>query len=369
MTAILGGGIAGLSAAYYCIENPKLGPFVLCEASKRFGGWIKSIKLADGAIFEKGPRTIRPAGIPGENTLQLAQDLKLNEKIYYIDSKHPAARNRLIYVNNKLHALPNTVSGLFKKQEPFDRRLVSMIWNDLKAKKVSKEDESIYSFVERRLGKDIAEYLISPMICGICAGDAKKISVNFLLKPAFELEQKYGSLTKGTLMKFFKKDKAPKPKNSPLTGLAKRSREERWSIWGLEGGLEELPLALKNHLNFKSNVTMKSETKCEEMTFKRNQVELLMNGKTEKFERVISSLSAKNLAPLLHRQHPQLSRELEAIPSSTVAVVNLQYSGDVLPMEAFGFLVPPSQNLPILGVIFDSCVFESSNTVSVLVIQ
>ncbi|XP_058807057.1 protoporphyrinogen oxidase [Phymastichus coffea] len=363
MTAILGGGIGGLSAAYYCIENPVLGPIVLYEASKRFGGWIKSIKLPNGAIFEKGPRTIRPAGIAGENTLQLANNLNLNDKIIHIDCRHPAARNRLIYVNNKLHTLPNSLTGLFKKQEPFNRRLISIVWNDLAAGKTSKEDESIYSFVERRLGKDIADYLISPMICGICAGDAKKISVNFLLKSAFELEQKYGSLTKGMVMEFMKRKKVKKNKENILTILAKRAKEEKWSVWGLKDGLEVLPRELKNYLDSKSNVKLNLDTKCEQIIFKSNQVELLINGRTEKFAKVISSLSTKSLAPLLHKQHPQLSRELAAIPLSTVAVVNFQYPGNLLPMEAFGFLVPPNQNLPILGVIFDSCVFKNSDTV------
>lgn len=370
MTAILGGGISGLSAAYYAAEHSKLGSIVLYEASNRLGGWIKSITTPRGVIFEKGPRTIRPGGTAGENTLELISNLDLSDKLVAIKSFHPAAKNRLIYVNEKLHLLPNSLGGLLKIQEPFKRRLASIVWTDLRAPKEIKEDESIYSFVERRMGKDIADYLISPMICGICAGDAKQISVNFLLKNAFDFEQKHGSMTKGLLLNLIKKktnQSTKGNKTSPAKShLVEKSKVEKWSVWSLRGGLEQFPIALKNSLRSKSNVSLKTKANCEQITFKPGQVELSVNGKSEKCIRVISSLSGKNLGPLLKRQHPQLSRELEAIPCATVVVVNLHFTGDVLPLQGFGFLVPPSENLPILGVIFDSCVFNNENsTVSI----
>lgn len=370
MTAILGGGISGLSAAYYCVENPKLQSAVLYEASNRLGGWIKSVTLPNGIIFEKGPRTIRPQGPAGQNTLELAHKLNLNDKIIPITARHPAVRNRLLYVNKKLITLPNSFGSLFKTTEPFNRPLISMLWTDIWAERLSKEDESIYSFVERRLGKDIADYLISPMICGICAGNAKEISVNFMLKTAFDFEQKHGSITKGMFKHLLKnvlaKKQETKDSNQSKQDLVSRSEKERWSIWTLQGGLEQFPITLKNHLSSNLNVQINTDTKCEQITFKPSEVELLVDGKVEKHCRVISTLSAKNLAPLLLRQHPQLSRELEAIPSTTVAVVNLVYSGNVLPLEGFGFLVPPNENIPILGVIFDSCVLKNdTSTVSI----
>ncbi|XP_014217367.1 protoporphyrinogen oxidase [Copidosoma floridanum] len=372
MTAILGGGISGLSAAYYCLENPKLGSIALYEASNRLGGWIKSKETPSGHIFEKGPRTIRPGGLAGKNTLELIDKLNLTNKIISIDRNHPAARNRLIYVDKQLHVLPNSLTSLFKVNKPFDRRLISIILNDLKAPKSPKEDESIYSFVERRLGKDVADYLISPMICGICAGDAKKISVNFLMKPIFKLEQKYGSITKGVLLNQLKQffDKTFKTSKNQDLGkikdcqLTERSQKEQWSVWSLTGGLEQLPIMLESHISSKPNIHLEKEALCDQITFKQDTVELSINGKVTEHRRIISSLSAKSLAPLLKKQHPKLSKELEDIPFVTVAVINLHFPGNVLPMKAFGFLVPPQENLPILGMIFDSCIVQySENTV------
>lgn len=71
--AVLGGGISGLSCAYYLLKYgaDKLSQVILVEASKRVGGWIDTRKFDDGVIFEVGPKSIRPFGIVGMNTLSL----------------------------------------------------------------------------------------------------------------------------------------------------------------------------------------------------------------------------------------------------------------------------------------------------------
>jgi len=375
MTIILGGGISGLSAAYYAANNARNSAITLLEASNRVGGWIRSKRSPSGAIFEQGPRTIRPVGLAGKNTLNLVEDLQLNNKLIHIGRSHPATRNRLIYSDEALHLLPTSLKGIFKTLSLLDRPLINCLWTDLTAPKISKEDESIYNFVQRRLGQDIADNLISPIICGICAGDAQKISVNFLLKSLFEAEQKYGSIVKGVLAnrlkKFFSKSKDTVKENNTDSAnlrltLANRAQKEYWALWGLEGGLEQLPQALANNVR-KRGVRIQTEAKCEKLTFKSNHVELLINGNIQESSRVISSLSAKNLAEIVREQHPILSTELEEIPTVTVGVVNFEFQEDVLPLQAFGFLVPPKENLSLLGVIFDSCVFpQKSSTVCIL---
>lgn len=91
--AVLGGGIAGLAASFYLCRSPQVtkvrphpvaGPVwelgvtcpclqvILVESSGRLGGWLSSTRRADGAVFEHGPRGIRPAGALGRNTLNMA---------------------------------------------------------------------------------------------------------------------------------------------------------------------------------------------------------------------------------------------------------------------------------------------------------
>lgn len=372
MTVILGGGISGLSAAYYAVNDARLSSIVLLEASSRLGGWICSRSSPSGAIFEQGPRTVRTFGLAGKNTLNLVEDLQLNDKLIHANLHHPVAKNRLVYMDEALHVLPNTLKGIFKTASLLDRPLINRIWTDLRAPKVSKEDESIHSFVQRRLGQDIADNLISPIICGICAGDAREISVNFLLKSLFEAEQKHGSIVKGLVVKQLKKlfskskdkDNVDEKLAAKPSTLVKRAQNEHWMVWGLQGGLEQLPLALADYVKSRG-VMIQTEKKCEKLTFKSDHVELSVNGDFQECSRVISSLCAKDLAELLQEQHPSLSAELKAIPTVTVGVVNLEFQGDVLSLQAFGFLVPPKENLPLLGVLFDSCVFPGSSTVCI----
>lgn len=374
MTTIIGGGISGLSAAYYAVKNQKTASIILLEASSRVGGWICSKRSPNGAIFEQGPRTIRSDGPSGKNTLNLIEDLQLTNKLVPFEMSHPASKNRLIYANGALHLLPTSLKGIFKTISLLDRPLINALWTELGTPKVSKEDESMYSFFERRFGQDIADNLISPIICGICAGDSRKISVKFLFNNFFENEQKYGSVVKGVVAKSLKKifsksatrnnsvqkDLITSTDNKSAT-LSKVAEQEHWALWGLEGGLEQLPQALANNLR-KQGVKIEIENKCERLTFKSDRVELLVNGNIQECSRVISSLSAKDLAELLKEQHPELSEELKAIPTVTVGIVNLEYQGNVLPLQAFGFLVAPKENLPILGVIFDSCVFPQKSS-------
>lgn len=374
MTVILGGGISGLSAAYYAVNDARLSSVILLEASSRVGGWIRSRSSPSGAIFEQGPRTVRTIGLPGKNTLNLIEDLQLNDKLIHINTNHPVAWNRLIYMDEALHRLPNTLQSIFRTLSLLDRPLISRIWTDLRAPKVSKEDESIYSFVQRRLGQDIADNLISPIICGISAGDARETSVNFLLKEWFEAEQKHGSIVKGLLInrlkKSFSKSKDAAKDNIDdksavrLSTLVKRAQKENWILWGLRGGLEQLPQALADNVKGRG-VKIQTEKKCEKLTFKSDRVELLVNGDPQECSRVISSLCAKDLAELLREQHPRLSAELKAIPTVTVGVVNLEFQTNLLSLKAFGFLVPPKEKLPLLGVLFDSCIFPESSTVHI----
>ncbi|KAJ8953760.1 hypothetical protein NQ318_015416 [Aromia moschata] len=202
---VLGGGLSGLSAAYYLSKKIPSQNIALIESSNRLGGWIKSNVLSDGVIFEQGPRTIRPHGEAGANTLSVIEDLGLSDKVVPILLSHPAARNRMIYANGKLHTLPSTVGSIFKKQSPFSKPLIRYLLQDLFAPRKNVPDEPIYDFVSRRFGQEFADYLISALVCGISAGNSKEISVKFLMKQMFEYEQKYGSISKGLVQNIFKK--------------------------------------------------------------------------------------------------------------------------------------------------------------------
>lgn len=365
MAIVLGGGISGLSAGYYLLKKFQQ-PTAIFEASNRVGGWIRTEKHLDkGFKFEVGPRTIRPKGLQGANTLEMIEDLEI--PLQGIKSSHVAAKNRMIYAKGNLCMLPNSLGGALRTIPPFSQPLIMAIWNDLKAgaKKIKYGDESIYDFVRRRFGCEIADYAISPMICGICAGDAKEISVRFLMNDLFEKEQKYGGVIKGIFMNSLNKRK----NTSEITASNKEShlytkaKKEKWSIYTLEDGMEALPNRLSEYLK-SNNAEVYLSSECKDIVFGKG-ARLTINEQEIETNHVISTIPSYQIAACLKNQHPGLAGQLQEIPYVDVAVINLQYSdSDLLQQPAFGFLVPPAEKRPILGVIFDSCCSDmQDNTV------
>ncbi|XP_037030617.1 protoporphyrinogen oxidase [Bradysia coprophila] len=357
MANVLGGGISGLSAAYYLSRTVK-SPTALFESSDRIGGWIKSTQQP-GYIFESGPRTIRPAGIKGKNTLQLIENVGLSDQVRPICASHPAAKNRMIYANGKLNLLPSAVGDIFKTLPPFSKPLISAVIHDLVTQRnaTNLDDESIYSFTERRFGREIAEYAISPMICGICAGDAKRISVKFLMEDIFRNEQKYGGVIRGAIMNsiFGKKQKD----ESVDSQLISRSVQEKWRIYSLAGGLQSLPNTLCSHVQQQTQTKVHFNAQCTQIKFSPNEVISTVNNEEFPSNAIISSIPSYKLAGLVRDQHPKLSQLLDEIIYVDVATVNIQFDKpNLLESPGFGFLVPPSVNRPILGVIFDSDCFD-----------
>lgn len=358
---ILGGGISGLSAAYYLSVLHRGVKVNLFEASSRFGGWIKT-EQRDGYIFEAGPRTIRPKGMPGNATLEIIESLGLKKKIVPIRSSHIAAKNRMIYAKNEVCLLPSDIKGVFKPIKPFSKPLYLAGVKDLfgRRSKMPLNDESIYDFAKRRFGKELADYAVSSMICGICAGDAKEISVKFLMKNLFAKEQKYGGVIRGLVLDMIinGSDRIKAPSFVPCD-LYKKAKHERWSIYSLQGGLETLPKTMVEKLGESDSVSLNLNSTCDRIMFEAGgPANVSINRINYKTSHVISSLPSFQLAQLVEHQHPTLANDLKMIKCVDVAVINLHYKSDLLEHKGFGLLVPPIENLPILGIIFDSCCFE-----------
>lgn len=358
---VLGGGIGGLSAAYYLSKHAKNG-IKLIEASDRVGGWIKTTKTQDGTIFEVGPRTLRVGDLASFNTLRLASDLKLESSVRPVLKSSEAARTRMIYAQNRFCVLPNKFIDFFKVIPPFKLPLFFAVFaKDYFTPKKEAIDDSMYDFAARRLGKDIADYLVSSMMCGIVAGDAKEISVKMLFDGMFKLEQEYGSIAWGLIIKTLlkkKKETTVSDIKSYSSELLFQSQEERWSLWSLEGGLETLPKALNTYLKSETETEICLNTECKKIEFNKDYVVLtLSDGKTHTAQTLYSSLPSRTLAQLLPNEHSFLKEELSAIPYVTVGVVNLAFDGNILPAEAFGYLIPPIEKEAVLGVIFDTCSF------------
>jgi len=356
---VVGGGVSGLSAAYYLSQLPSTSRVTLLESSHRLGGWIDTTRHADGLITEAGARTLRPAGPAGANTLCLADQLGLVDKIRPVLYGHPASTNRLVLAGGTLHTLPNSLASVVRFLPPFEKPLFLAGVKDLIVPVRKCEDVNLFEFVARRFGEDVAQYAVDPLVRGICAGDAKEISVNFIAKYLFEKEQNDGGVLKGwakdTVRGFFK-DKETTEEES--TDIVRRARKEKWSVWSLQGGLTTLVEALEKKL-VDSGVEIVKEERVESIEF-GDGATVVTRHKLYDTDTVICSSPAYAAAKMLSK-HPFISSTLSSIPFVSVAVVQLIYDTSVLDMEAFGFLVPSNQPEPILGCIFDTCTFPQGD--------
>ncbi|KAH9487680.1 hypothetical protein Btru_069863 [Bulinus truncatus] len=353
---VIGAGVSGLASALYIQRSlPKFAKVVLLEGSNRVGGWVNTTIYPDGGIFEHGPRSLRPAGEPGRNTLQLADELGLARYVLPIFPSDPAAKHRYLYVKGKLCALPSSILGLFRTLPPFTKPLISSLLTEPFHLKCREPDESIYSFVRRRLGPEVADIAIDALCRGIFAGDCRQLSVKACFPPLHEMEQKYGSLAAGALFSF-------KDSKIEATGLVKRAVDDKWASWSLTYGLQQLTDAMAESIRNTKGSEIRLDTKVLGLKPTQNgKITVTTPSDSIDADLVISSIYSKDLGSILPPAMKELKEDLSSLPAVNVVVVNLEYKENVLPVQGFGHLLPSSENGPVLGVVYDSCTYPEHN--------
>ncbi|KAJ2389762.1 oxygen-dependent protoporphyrinogen oxidase [Coemansia sp. RSA 2611] len=376
---ILGGGITGLSTAWYLAQ--RLPPTVgvkLIEGSSRLGGWMRTDKRRAGGvefIVEKGPRTLR-TGSSREATavLELVDDLELRSEVITAPRTSAAARNRYIYYNGELNCMPTGLGSLITGLPPAVKCLPRGVWRDLTTAKntpMESSDESIHDFISRRFGEQVDDNLASAVMHGIYASDTRSLSARALLFP-FWLADRLGN--KGMLRglnrvaKVSRARQAQFAKREKLEKLALSNRRTQntgfWetiddsSMYSFRHGIQTLSDRLARTLRSRENIEIVAgqpataarvgSDGCAEI--------VLANG------RVISSQHVINTLPL-HRVQELFGSSasntlLDETPYASVAVVNVAFGRkNITPVDGFGYLVPRASaaDSKALGTVFDSC--------------
>uniref|UniRef100_F6WU36 Protoporphyrinogen oxidase n=1 Tax=Macaca mulatta TaxID=9544 RepID=F6WU36_MACMU len=252
---VLGGGISGLAASYHLSRAPCPPKVVLVEGSERLGGWIRSVRGPNGAIFELGPRGIRPAGALGARTLLLVSELGLDSEVLPVRGDHPAAQNRFLYVGGALHALPTGLRGLLRPSPPFSKPLFWAGLRELTKPRGKEPDETVHSFAQRRLGPEVASLAMDSLCRGVFAGNSRELSIRSCFPSLFQAEQTHRSVLLGLLLGA---GRTPQPDSA----LIRQALAERWSQWSLRGGLEMLPQALETHLTSRGVSVLRGQPVC-----------------------------------------------------------------------------------------------------------
>ncbi len=305
-TLILGGGISGLSAAWFLRrKDPRL-KITLLEKSHRLGGFIQT-ERKDGFLFEKGPRTFQSSRSPA--LLSLISDLGLEPELIF-----SAPTKRYLCHRGKLRSLGSFIPSLLPAllREPFIPRS-------------GKEDESIYDFAARRFSPKIAETFFDPLTLGVYGGDIRKLSIRSCFSQFYRYEKEKGSILRGMLA-----SSSPKPKK--VHGL-----------FTLKNGMQQLIETLAKKLD------IEIVCNCEVESIQKNEVHA--RGKSWSADQIFSALPASVIGRLLGTPFTM----------NSMWVVNLVFEGPCLAKKGFGYLVPTQEKQSLLGMIWDSSVFPQQN--------
>ena len=311
---VVGAGISGLTCAR---TLQKLGiETLVLESSDRVGGVIRS-ETRDGYLLEYGPTSL----LPTAHTFQVIDELGLGDDLQQADPKSP----RFVCVNGELRRVPFgalTAGGMARALgEPLIRSKAT-------------EDESVAHFFRRRLGAQIHDRLVGPLVTGIYAGDSEKLSVAATFPRLVEIERDYGSLLLGMMRA--KKKKPAHTENANGTGSHRRS-----AVSSFPGGMETLPKRLAGGLNIQlgsSGVRI---------------------GKTVQAPATIITTPAYHAAEIVENFNGDLASLLRQIEYAPIVLAATSIADDTMqiPVRGFGFLVPRSERLNMLGTVFNSSLF------------
>jgi len=335
---IIGGGITGLSLAYFLLEKNPSFDIVVLESEKKAGGKIWTDKV-NGFLCEGGVNGFldnRP------KTLELVSKLALTPL-----RSSDNARKRFIFSEGKLHRLPESPASFFRSN------LLSLsgrlrIVGELFAPKGSGEDETLASFAKRRLGKEAYEKLIDPMASGIYAGDPEQMSLKSCFLKVYNLEQKYGSLIKGMLKLQKEAKKTGKKVGAGPGGV----------LTSFYDGMGMMISALAGILGGRLRTGTRAVSVDKQ---KDNYLVYLSDGSHLDAEAVVFAAPAFETSAMVKGIDKNLSSVLGEIPYPAVSVVCLGYKRERFKhhLDGFGFLIPGREGRKILGTLWDSSVFPN----------
>ena len=348
---IIGGGIAGLSAAYYAKKKVPDARITLIETDSRWGGKITTDRIAfnNGQfIIEGGPDSFlatKPWGVA------LSKELGLGERLH---GTNPDQKNTYILHRKKLEPLPGGLAMMIPTnvQAILKSRLVSwfgkarMALDFIQPAKAVNGDESVGTFVSRRIGREAYENLIEPLMSGIYAGDGDALSLASTFPYLRDLEIKYGSLTRGALQ-------MRKQSNG------KSVQGSRSAFLTPTTGLAEIVEALVAHLEA-SGAALRLNTYASHVTHHDSKFFLyLENDSRIEADSVILATPAYISGALLASLNPPLASDLQSIPYASTATVSLAYRQSDLPcpLDGYGYVIPRREGRRALACTWTSTKF------------
>ena len=351
---IVGGGIAGLAAAYRLKKlldaAPQPVPLILLESDDRLGGKILTERV-DGFVIEGGPDTFlayKPRGVG------LCRELGLGDRLHGTNEK---IRRTYVMRAGRLHTLPEGLTGLIPSRfgpmaltdliSPWGK--LRMGWEYFVPPRRDEADESLAEFVERRLGREVYDRLIEPLLSGIYAGDGAQLSLGATFPQLRQAEQQNGSLVKSML--------AARRSAAAASNGAPRPSGARSAFLTPRAGLAEIVEALEAQL---APVEVRRRATVAGLRPEPGGYRLrLASGETLWAEAVILATPGFVTAELVAGFEPEMAQALRGIPYTSTATVSLAYPLSAIPrpLDGYGYVIPRREGRRALACTWTSTKF------------
>ena len=347
--AIVGGGISGLSTAFFVMEEARKYQLqVQCtvvERDARWGGKILTNHLPN-LLIEGGPDsflTSKPWA------MELCRTLGLEDQLIPTNPEH---NQTFSLCRGVLRELPQ---GLLAFRPQRVDTLVSgglLSWGGLlrmgaerfwPKSSSSLSEETLGSFFRRRFGAEAFDYLIEPLVAGIYAGDADELSIEATFPRFKELEQQHGSVIKGMRAAQTKARTASKSTGSSSS-----------LFMTLRNGLGELIKTLIQRLT-NCDVQLMTSSGCSEIqasSDNNGKVSLTLdNDTTLTADAVVLTTPAFQTARIIRKLQPDAATLLEEIPYTSTATISMAYPTAAVKdhIRGFGFVVPRKEQRSLLA--------------------
>ena len=340
---VVGAGISGLSTAF-ALRKAGIDARIVDRAS-RPGGLIQSVRR-DGYLVECGPQSFS-----GNASLtSICRDLEILDRRILADSKAP----RFVLINGALEKVP-LGPGLLVSPLMGGGTRTALFRDVFGRSEAPDSDESVASFIRRKFSPTLLDRLVGPFVSGIYAGDPEKLSLRAAFPILYEAEQTSGSVLRGLL----KVMKARKAKRGPLP-------REKPTLQTFREGNDTLVRALAEklgaYLSLEAEViSIRPLDPGREPKTPRFRVGLHTPSGAEflETERLVLAVPTDRAGKLLAPLGRAFESQLRTVDYSGVAVVSLGYRKEDVghPLDGFGFLVPRSSGLTVLGTVWNSSLF------------
>jgi protoporphyrinogen/coproporphyrinogen III oxidase len=360
--AIIGAGIAGLSAAHRLLElnaesNEPLEVLIL-ESGSRLGGIIKTDER-DGFLLERGPDsfiTEKP------EALELARRLGIESHLLPTNETHRRSfivrGTRLIPVPEGFHLIAPTrfwpfINSGIMSWPGKARMALDLVLPRLNANGTT--DESLAQFIRRRLGREALERVAQPMVGGIYTADPERLSLQATMPRFIELERKHRSIIRG-----LRRDSAAVNRVAPFREDQSQTRGARYSLFAsFDRGMQVLVDRLATKL---AAIGIALSTPITSVELDRTSMQWQVraeHGPAISVDAVCLAVPAYTAASLLAQTDVLLSAGLNRVPYESTATVNLAYRRPDIPhpLDGFGFVVPFIEKRSLIACTFSSVKF------------